>query len=77
MGDAIDQAQDLAMMYQEQTRTRVLQNLQMKPQNIPIPTHRECIDCGDPIPQERLQARPGSVRCIDCQERKERRDRMK
>lgn len=75
MGDAIDQAQDFDMMYQEQTRHRLLQNMAHKPANIPIPTYRECIDCGEPIPQDRLQARPASVRCIDCQERKERRER--
>jgi len=73
MGDAIDQAQDFAMMYQEQTRTRILQNIAMKPLDIPVPAYRECVDCGEPIPRERLQARPGTVRCIDCQERKERR----
>lgn len=73
MGDAIDQAQDFALMHQEITRNRILQSRQK--QDIPIPDHRECIDCGEPIPKERLQIRPGTVRCIDCQERKERRDR--
>lgn len=32
-----------------------------------------CIGCGDPIPPERLAARPGAARCVECQEREERR----
>lgn len=27
----------------------------------------ECIDCGEPIPPERLEAYPSAMRCIDCQ----------
>jgi DnaK suppressor protein len=30
-----------------------------------------CIDCGDPIPFNRLQAYPTAKRCIACQERRE------
>lgn len=26
-----------------------------------------CIDCGEPIPRERLEAYPTASRCIDCQ----------
>jgi phage/conjugal plasmid C-4 type zinc finger TraR family protein len=32
-----------------------------------------CLDCDDPIDDARLAARPGCVRCIDCQEAHERR----
>ncbi len=31
-----------------------------------------CIDCGEPIPAPRLQAQPFAIRCIACQERRER-----
>lgn len=30
-----------------------------------------CIDCGEPIDYERLQAYPSALRCIHCQERVE------
>jgi len=30
-------------------------------------TYGECVDCGDAIGLERLQAYPTAVRCIDCQ----------
>lgn len=31
-----------------------------------------CTDCGEPIPERRLQAQPFAVRCLTCQERAER-----
>jgi DnaK suppressor protein len=31
-----------------------------------------CIDCGEPISAPRLQAQPFAIRCIACQERRER-----
>lgn len=31
-----------------------------------------CLDCDEPIDDERLAARPGAVRCITCQEDHER-----
>lgn len=30
-----------------------------------------CVDCGEPIPFERLQALPSAARCIDCETRRE------
>ena len=33
---------------------------------------RYCIDCGEPIPVERLQAMPNAVRCVACQTEHER-----
>ena len=30
-----------------------------------------CLDCGAEIPLERLRARPGAPRCLDCQRRHE------
>jgi DnaK suppressor protein len=35
---------------------------------------RYCLDCGMEIPQERLEARPESVRCVDCKQIKEQKD---
>lgn len=31
-------------------------------------TERYCVDCGELIPQERLKAIPGAIRCVSCQE---------
>lgn len=74
MGDAIDHAQDLALMFQEHTRHGILATIRNVIAVFPE-EGRACCDCGDPIPTERLRARPGATRCIECQERKERRDR--
>ena len=38
---------------------------------------RLCLDCGDEIEPERLKALPYVVRCIDCQTKKERRERLR
>ncbi len=32
-----------------------------------------CLDCGDEIPEKRLIAQPGCIRCVDCLEAKGRR----
>lgn len=36
---------------------------------------RYCLDCGDPIPNKRLEARPDAVRCVECQNIKAKRER--
>lgn len=35
-----------------------------------------CVDCGDDIAYERLQASPTAIRCRDCQEQYENRERV-
>ena len=40
-----------------------------------LPRHKNCCDCGEKIETARLKAMPNAVRCIGCQEKKERRDR--
>jgi RNA polymerase-binding protein DksA len=29
-------------------------------------TYGTCVDCGEPIPEARLEARPLSIRCVSC-----------
>ena len=33
----------------------------------------ECVDCGRPVPEGRLEARPEAARCVQCQGKRERR----
>jgi DnaK suppressor protein len=33
----------------------------------------ECVDCGKPVPEGRLAARPEAARCVQCQSERERR----
>ncbi|MDP9865260.1 MULTISPECIES: TraR/DksA family transcriptional regulator [Streptosporangium] len=32
-----------------------------------------CADCGSPVPEGRLEARPEAARCVQCQAKRERR----
>jgi RNA polymerase-binding transcription factor DksA len=34
-------------------------------------TYGRCASCGQPIPPERLEARPEATQCVDCQRRSE------
>jgi phage/conjugal plasmid C-4 type zinc finger TraR family protein len=34
---------------------------------------RCCLDCEKPIPQKRLEVHPGAKRCVECQEKEEKR----
>ncbi|MEV6152873.1 TraR/DksA C4-type zinc finger protein [Nonomuraea sp. NPDC052129] len=36
-------------------------------------TYGRCVDCGKPVPEGRLEARPEAARCVECQGRQERR----
>ena len=36
-----------------------------------------CEDCGGPIPEKRLRARPVATRCIECKEKQEDEERMR
>lgn len=38
-------------------------------------TYGLCIDCGSPIPEGRLEARPDAARCVNCQAKHARRRR--
>lgn len=35
----------------------------------------DCVECGEPIPEERRRALPGVTRCVDCERDRERRMR--
>jgi DnaK suppressor protein len=34
-----------------------------------------CVDCGGPVPEARLEARPATARCVPCQSKRDRRRR--
>ncbi len=38
-------------------------------------SYGRCVDCGDPVPDARLEARPATARCVPCQSRLDRRRR--
>lgn len=38
-------------------------------------TYGRCVDCGNPVPDGRLEARPEAARCLPCQGKHDRRRR--
>jgi RNA polymerase-binding transcription factor DksA len=38
-------------------------------------SYGRCVDCGHEIPAPRLEARPGTARCVPCQSKRDRRRR--
>lgn len=36
-------------------------------------TYGKCVDCGLPVPEGRLEARPEAARCVACQTKRDRR----
>jgi DnaK suppressor protein len=38
-------------------------------------TYGKCVDCGLPVPEGRLEARPEASRCVVCQAKRDRRRR--
>jgi DnaK suppressor protein len=38
-------------------------------------SYGKCVDCGNPVPEPRLEARPATARCVPCQAKRDRRRR--
>jgi DnaK suppressor protein len=38
-------------------------------------SYGRCVDCGNMVPEERLEARPATARCVPCQGKRDRRRR--
>ncbi|HEX2432809.1 MAG TPA: TraR/DksA C4-type zinc finger protein [Gaiellaceae bacterium] len=57
----------------EGNEERLLQAIDAALERIEHGTYGICPKCGQPIPEERLEALPWTTRCIDCKRREERR----
>lgn len=66
--DVIDQAQD----FEQAARARKIASMRIPKYSDPN-ENRECVDCGEDIPEERRIAAPWTKRCVDCQSLAERR----
>jgi RNA polymerase-binding transcription factor len=40
-------------------------------------TYGQCVDCGKPVPEGRLEAKPEAARCLACQSKRDGRDRLR
>ena len=61
--------QNLLLEEAEQERERVLDALHRLDEG----TYGICVDCGQPIDEGRLEARPQAARCLACEEKAEQR----
>lgn len=66
---------DERRMYISHKLAVVVPNLERAVIKAQLGTRSSCDDCEDKIPAERLEAVPGAIRCLSCQERSERRPR--
>ncbi len=72
--DEIDIAQEQERLIREHALFVTMMMVRKSTYDIPLKMDgiRCCLDCKDEIPEERLSVRPGAVRCVMCQTRKER-----
>lgn len=72
--DIIDHAQELDRLFQVKALHdfRIAQGKIKEILSVSLDGSRICLDCGDEIPHERIEANPLAVRCVDCQAKKER-----
>jgi RNA polymerase-binding protein DksA len=57
----------------EENSEHVLADINAALERIEAGTYGICMNCGKPIGEERLEARPWATLCIDCQRERERR----
>lgn len=60
MSNEVDQAQELEAMHRRESIKKVLGHARVAEQS------STCIECGEPIPQKRRQASPGTPWCVEC-----------
>jgi DnaK suppressor protein len=56
----------------EEHDERLLGAIDAALQRIEDGTYGKCVNCGAPIPEERLEAMPWATLCIDCKRKEER-----
>ena len=56
----------------EEHDERLLAEIDAALRRIEAGTYGKCVNCGAPIPQERLEAMPWATLCIDCKRKEER-----
>jgi DnaK suppressor protein len=56
----------------EEHDERLLTEIDAALQRIEDGTYGKCVNCGAPIPEERLEAMPWATLCIDCKRKEER-----
>lgn len=64
---------DLAQRYEERDRRQAVARVTAAQEAAGFRWAADCLDCHDPLDEDRVKACPGATRCITCQEAFERR----
>ena len=79
VGDEMDQAQDSSILHLRgnltASRRRAILKIDEALLRLNSGEYGICVECGDDIPEKRLLAYPFALRCVDCQEEVERREK--
>lgn len=75
MSDEADRAGELEERERTKALARFFDEIAEADPQVSIDGVVVCLDCEDPLPAARLRAKPDAVRCIECQERFETRQR--
>jgi RNA polymerase-binding protein DksA len=74
LADTATETYDRELDYSlEENSEHVLADIDAALRRIEGGTFGVCTDCGNQIPEERLEARPWATLCIECQRKRERR----
>lgn len=79
--DEIDEAQERSQLFLNQALNRHFGRAEHRGNGPEARRDRSvspgvCSDCGDEIDANRMEANPHAIRCLDCQEKYERRKRL-
>jgi len=66
--DANETAEQETMLTLQQSAQREIDQINIALSRIAQGTYGTCANCGKPISPARLEARPSSIYCIDCQQ---------
>lgn len=74
--DSVDESTEeqgtATMLRQKDREKKYLTKVNQALERLDEGTYGTCMQCDEPIPEERLRARPAAVLCIDCKEERER-----
>lgn len=77
MTDVVDRAQEREQVNLARALERRVEAATVREQPFEIEGTRVCLDCFEPLTKKRLKAKPDAVRCVECQELKEKQGRRK
>lgn len=75
MTDVADRAQEREQINLGQALERRAEAATVREQPFEIEGKRVCLDCFEPLSKKRLNAKSDAVRCVECQEMKEKQNR--